>query len=99
MKDISKIIKEFENLPYKVYVHNRTKHEPTDSYFYLARQIAKCIMRAYAFNFHVEPVRTEITATQHIPVSHICYSDKIKPKWIIADKNLSQVCSTDKIKS
>ena len=35
MKDISKIIKEFEKLPYKGYVHNRPKHEPTTSYFYL----------------------------------------------------------------
>ena len=58
MKDISNIIREFEKLPYKGYVRNITKHEPTDSYFYLARQISKCIMRSDAFNFHFDPVRT-----------------------------------------
>ena len=31
MKDISKIIKEFEKLPYEGYVRNRPKHEPTDN--------------------------------------------------------------------
>ena len=30
MKDISKIIKDLEKLPYKGYVQKRTKHEPTD---------------------------------------------------------------------
>ena len=37
MNDLSKIIKEFEKLPYKSYVCKMTKHEPTASYFYLAR--------------------------------------------------------------
>ena len=32
-KDISKIIKEFEKLPYEVYVQKRSKHEPTEGYF------------------------------------------------------------------
>ena len=34
-KDLSKIIKEFEKLPYKCYERRRPKHEPTDSYCYL----------------------------------------------------------------
>ena len=29
--DLSKIIKDFERLPYKGYVRKVTKHEPTDS--------------------------------------------------------------------
>ena len=33
IKDISKIIKEFKKLSYKVYVWKRHTHEPTDSYF------------------------------------------------------------------
>ena len=41
MKDISKISKEFENFPHKGYVRNKTKNETTDSYFYLARHLAK----------------------------------------------------------
>ena len=39
----------------------------TDSYFYLARNIAKCMMRADALNSHVYPVRTEMDGTQQIP--------------------------------
>ena len=34
-KELSKIIGEFEKLPYEVYKKKRPKHEPTDSYFYL----------------------------------------------------------------
>ena len=32
-KDLSKIIREFEKLPYESYEKKRPKHEPTDSYF------------------------------------------------------------------
>ena len=32
-KDLSRIIKEFEKLPYENYEKKRPKHEPTDSYF------------------------------------------------------------------
>ena len=47
-KDLSKIIREFEKSPYDIYDKKRPKHEPTDSYFYLARQLTKCMMRADA---------------------------------------------------
>ena len=33
MKELSKIIREFEKLPYKSYERKRPKHEPTDRYF------------------------------------------------------------------
>ena len=33
-KDLSKIIREFKNLPYESYEKNRPKHKPTDSYFF-----------------------------------------------------------------
>ena len=46
MKDLSNIIKGFERFPYKGYVRNIPNHEPTDSYFYLTRQLAKCIKGA-----------------------------------------------------
>ena len=42
----------------------RTNHEPTGSYFLLARQLTKCIMRDDALNLHVYPVRTEMTDTK-----------------------------------
>ena len=40
-KDISKIIKEFGKFSYKSYERKRPKHEPTDSYFYLASCLAR----------------------------------------------------------
>ena len=64
MKDLSRIIREFDKLPYKSYEMRRPKHDPTESYFYLARKLVKCMIRADALNLHVDPVRTEMTVTQ-----------------------------------
>ena len=61
LKDISKVIKEFEDFPYYGYVRKRSKYELMDSYFYLERHIYKCMMR---LNMRVGPVRTQITNTQ-----------------------------------
>ena len=83
-------------MTYKGYVRNRAKHEPTDSYFYLAIEISKCMMRYGAFNSHVDTVRTEITGMQQILISQVCDLDKSKSKGIFAEKKLSQVCSTEK---
>ena len=99
MKDISKIIKEFEKLPYKGFVQKRPKHEPTDSDFYFSRHLDKCMMRYDTFNLHIDPVRTEITGTQQIPISHVCDSDERKSKGIIVDKTILQVCSTEESES
>ena len=52
MKDLSKTIREFGTFPYKIYDRKRPKHEPTESYFHLARHLAKCLMRAYALNLN-----------------------------------------------
>ena len=60
-KNLSKIIREFERLPCESYEKQRPKHEPTDSYFYLVRQLAKFTMRADALNLHIYPVRMEMT--------------------------------------
>ena len=73
-KDLSNIIREFEKLPYEGYDNKRPKHEPTDSYFYLARQISKCMMRADALNSHIYSVITEMTALS----LHICSKDEDK---------------------
>ena len=51
--ELSKIIKDFDKLLYKSYERRRPKNDPTDSYFYLSRQLAKCMMRADALNLHV----------------------------------------------
>ena len=53
LKEISRIIKEFEKLPYESYARKRTKHEPINSYFYLERQLSKCMARSDTFNLHV----------------------------------------------
>ena len=74
MKDILKITKEFVNLPYKVFVRKRPKHEPTDRYFYPERQLSNCMMRADAFNSRADPVKTEITGTQKIRILYVCDS-------------------------
>ena len=36
-KELLKIIKDSEKSPYERYEKKRPKHEPTDSYFYIAR--------------------------------------------------------------
>ena len=61
-KDISKIIREFEKSPYESYDKKKPKNEPTDSYFYLAIQLAKCMMRADAFKSQGYPVIMKMTA-------------------------------------
>ena len=45
LKDIYRTIKEFKDMPYKGYVRKRSKHMPTDSYFYLEIQLANFMMR------------------------------------------------------
>ena len=91
LKDISKILKEFEYLPYEGYVRKRSKHVSTDSYFYLARQLANFMMK---FSMHVSPVRTQMAnrqkmnnsymSSQNIPNLHVCYSDESESKSINA---------------
>ena len=76
MKDLSKIINDFERLPSKGYVQKRPQHETTDSYIYLARQLDKCMMRSDAFILHVDPVITEMTGTQKILISLVCDLDE-----------------------
>ena len=57
------------------------------------------MMRADAFNTQVNPVRTKMTGTQHIPILQVLSLDRRVSTWIIADKNLSKVYSTGKRKS
>ena len=64
MKYLSKIIREFEELPYKLYERRRPKHNPTDSYFKLARHIAEYMMRADTLNLYNYPERMEMTGVK-----------------------------------
>ena len=54
---IPNIIRGFEKLSYESYERNRPNHDPTDSNFYLARQLVKCMIIADALNYHVYPLR------------------------------------------
>ena len=99
MKKLSKNIREFEKLPYKRYEKRSPKHDPTNSFFYLSRQLVKCMMRSDALNSHVYPVITEMTGTKQIPISHVCYTDKSESEEFLVDKTLLHVCSTGEDKS
>ena len=50
MKYLSKIIREFDKLPYRSYERRRPKYEPTENYFYLSKHLAECMMRSDALN-------------------------------------------------
>ena len=94
MEDLSKIIKEFGKLPYKGYVRKRTKRELTDSYFYLTIQLDKCMVRDNLLSLHIDPVRTKMTGTQHVPILHVCSMYIRESKDFLADEKLSQICFT-----
>ena len=51
-RDLSEIIKEFEKIEKLPHEKKRPKHEPTDSYFHITRQLAKCMMRYDNLNWH-----------------------------------------------
>ena len=61
-KDLSKIIREFENFEKLPYDKKRPKYEPTDSYIYLVIKLEKCMMRSDTLNWHGSGVYTKMTA-------------------------------------
>ena len=65
---------------YESYEKKRPKHETTENYFYPARQLVKCMMRAYDLNFDNYSVITEMTGTKQIPTLHVCSPDKSELK-------------------
>ena len=81
-KDLYKIIKEFEKIEKLPYEKKRPKNEPTESYFHLARQLAKCMMISDNLNWHDHGGYTEMTA----PSLNINVTDKDKSKRIIVQK-------------
>ena len=80
IKDLSKIIREFEKLPDESYERRRPKHMPTGSYFYLSGQLAKCMMISDALNSDNYPVRTETAGAKQNPISQVCSADDNKLK-------------------
>ena len=94
-KGISKIIREFQKFETLTYEKKRPKYEPTDIYFYLARQFAKCMMRSDTLNWHDYGGYIEMTA----PSSNVNSTDKDESKRIIVQKNISRNCTTEKSES
>ena len=90
-KDLSKIIREFEKSEKLTYEKNRPKHKPTDSYFYPARQLAKCMIIAVTFNWHDYGGYTVMTA----PSLNVYSMDEDESKLIIVHNTLSQNYSED----
>ena len=88
-KDLSNFIKDFENLPFKIYERGRPKHEPTDSSFYLTRQLHKCMIRSDALNLYIYSVRMEITAAEYILILHVCSTNDSKLEEFLVNKTLS----------
>ena len=71
-KDLSKIIRDFERFEKLPYERKRPKNEPNDIYFYLSRQLEKCMMRADALNWHNYGGYTEMNS----PSSTVCFTDE-----------------------
>ena len=84
-KDLSKIIRDFERFEKLTYENKRPTHEPTDSYFYLARQLVKCMIRYDILNWHDYGGYTKMTA----PSSNVNSTDEDVSKRIIVHKTLS----------
>ena len=73
---------------FKGYVRKRSKHEPTDSHFYLSRHISKCMMESDALNLDIYPIRTKMTGMQHIPMLRVFCMDKSDSTEFLAEENL-----------
>ena len=90
-KDLSNKVRGFEIFEKLPPEKERPKHEPTDRYFYLARQLAKCMMISDTLNWHNYGGYTEMTA----PSSNLYSTDKEESNRIIVHEGLSQSCSTN----
>ena len=75
------------------------KHEPTDSYFYLATKLAKCMVITDALNLYVYPARPKMTTTKHILASHVFFLIRSELKEFLFNETLSYIYYMDKNKS
>ena len=83
-KYLSEIIREFDKFDKLSSDKKKPKHEPTDSYFHLARQLAKCMMRSDNLNWYDHGGYTEMTASS----SNVNVTDKDESKEIIVHATL-----------
>ena len=80
------IIREFEKFEKLPNEKKRPKHELTESYFHLARQLVKCMMRSDKLNWYGHGGYKEMTA----PSSNNVVTNKSKSKCSIVNEKLSQ---------
>ena len=83
-KNLSEIIKEFEKIEKLPYEKKRPKHEPTDSYFHLVRQLAKCMMISDNLNWYDHGGYTKMTA----PYLNVNVTNEGKSKHSIVNGKL-----------
>ena len=88
-KDISNIIKDFNKIEKRPHEKKRPKHGPTESYFDLAKHIAKCMMISKSLNWYNHGGYKEMTS----PYSNVYVTNKNKSKHSIVKKDLLQKCS------
>ena len=85
-KDILKIIREFEKVEKLPYEKKRPKHEPTESYFHLSREIAKSMMRSDKLNWYDHSGYKKTI----VPYSNIIVKNRSESKHSIVNEKLSQ---------
>ena len=85
-KDLSKIIKKFEKFEKLSYEKKRPKHEPTECYFHLAKDIVKCMMRSNKLNWYDHGGFKKMTA----PYLNVIITNENESKRSIVNKTLSQ---------
>ena len=73
-------------LRYLPHLKKTPKHEPTESYFHLAREITKCMMRSDKLNWYGQGGYTKMTA----PSSNIVVTNESESKRSIVNEKLSQ---------
>ena len=94
-KDIPNIIKKFEKIEKLPYEKKRLKNEPTESYFCLAKQIAKCMIRSDKLNWYDHGSYTKMTD----PSSNVNVTNESESKRSIVNENLLHSGSTKDNKS
>ena len=80
-------------MPYEVYVINRSKQMPTDSYFYTARYIAKFMISNSSGPVRRQNMSNSKMSAQNVPNSRVCSTNKSESKRINMDEK-NQIGST-----
>ena len=90
-KEISKIIQEFDKIYKLPYEKKSPKYEPTDSYFHILIQLAKCMIRSDNLNWHDHGGYAKTTALS----LNFNFMDEDESKHIIVHRSLLENFSTD----